>query len=173
MNGTTHTDEHRYRWPSSRAVADRHRWARRGVFAGLLLAAAAFVVYAFREAPSNEVSTHRPPAVVREVPIPGSHVLHQAQVGAVLKTGYDGRITVNGTEIPEQQMDGAIPVSAPTYDPRLGPRPNTRNLVLFTPGEHKVIDAYDRGTVTIEVRYWKVDEGPSRSKSISWTISVN
>ncbi len=166
-------DRGRYVWPSAKLVDDPRRWARRGVYALLLAGAAAFVVYAFNNAPRNDVAMTRDPAVVRQLPAPGAHILHQAQVGAILRVGYDGRIAINGIAIPEDQMDGAVPASSPVYDPRLGSRPNRRNEVLFTPGKGKVIDHYGTGDVTIVVRYWKIADGPSRARSVAWRFSVN
>ncbi|MEO9223383.1 MAG: hypothetical protein ABI276_00155 [Acidimicrobiales bacterium] len=168
----TNPDDHRYQWPRAGTAADRFRWPRRFAFVAVLVAAAAFVVYAFGRAPNNEVTAGLDPAIVRQVPTAGSHVLHQAEVGAILRQGYDGRLTINGVPIPESQMDGAIPPTSPVYDPALGPRPNNKNEVLFTPGKGKAVDHYETGDVTIVLTYWLTNEGPARSKTASWKISV-
>ncbi len=166
-------DDHRYVWPKGTEVADRWRWPRRIFFTVALLGAAAFVVYAFDRAPNNVKAANLDPAIVRQEPIAGSHVLHQAQVGLVLQQGYDGRITIDGNTIPEDEMDNAIPTSSPLYDPRLGPRPNDKNQVLYTPAAGKVLDGYPPGVVTISVRYWKIADGEGASRTLTWTINVN
>lgn len=153
---------------------DPYKWVRRGIEAVLLLAATAFCVYAFGRSPDQaDVNPVHDPAVVAQVPPPGANVPRQSQVGAKLQPGYDGRISINGVEVPEDQMDGAIPTTSKEYDPRYGIRPNRRELVLFTPGPGKVIDRYGSREVTITVRFWRIIDGPDASRAVTWTIYVS
>ena len=97
-----------------------------------------------------------------------------SQLAASLRAGgYDGRLTVNGVAIPETDMDGAIPVTSREYDPKLGPRPNNRNEVLFTPGKGKVIETYGTGDVTLTLRYWNIARGQRSARTLSWHFTVN
>lgn len=134
-----------------------------------------FLVTTLQKSP--ETSSHpgpaSDPAVVRRVPAPGAHVLSQTSVGAQLLPGYDGRIIIDGRNIPEDQMDGAAPQGSPAYDPRYGVRPNNKNKVFFTPGPAKVIDRYRTGEVHITIRFWRIADGPSAARTISWAFFVN
>ncbi len=154
---------------------DPWKWPRRALMALALAAAIAFVVVTLAKSPE---STSHPgaaadPAIVAQSPAPGTHVLRQTPVGAKLLTGYDGRLTVNGVAIPEDQMDGAASEGSPAYDPRYGVRPNNKELVFFTPGPGKVIDHYDSGEVHVTVRFWRIADGESHARTISWAFFVN
>ena len=135
----------------------------------------AFVVMAVKRAPAPQSGADAATnaAVVEQVPAPGAHILHQASVGADLKPGYDGRITIDGRAIPEDQMDGAAPEGSPAYDPRYGVRPNRREHVFFTPGSEKVFDRYPTGEVHISITFWQIADGPDVSQTVSWAFFVN
>lgn len=117
-------------------------------------------------------------AIIDYDPQPGGQVARQAPVGVELEQGYDGRLTINGVEIPEEQMVGAIvpgseaDVSRSPEQRELGPRPNNKNLVKFQPGPGKAITEYDTGTVEISVRFWPVAEGPDASRTVTYAIRV-
>jgi hypothetical protein len=154
---------------------DPWRWPRRVLMACALGAAIAFLVVTLQKSPE---STSHPaavsdPAVVRRVPEPASHVLRQTSVGVELLSGYDGRLTINGIAIPEDQLDGAIGPDDPAYDPSLGIRPNNRNRVFFTPGPDKAIDRYPTGEVHVTARFWNIADGESTARTISWAFFVN
>lgn len=155
---------------------DRWRWPRRVVAVCALAAALAFVVVAVQRAPGTSdggVPAAADSAVVRQTPAPGSHVLRQSQVGAELLPGYDGELTVDGRRIPEDQLDGAIGPDHPGFDPELGVRPNTRSQVFFTPGPGKELERYDTSEVEVSVRFWRIADGPSTARTISWVFFVN
>ncbi|MGI8936978.1 MAG: hypothetical protein ACR2JF_01955 [Iamia sp.] len=117
-------------------------------------------------------------AVVAYDPRPGGQVARQAPVGVELEPGYDGRLTINGVPIPEEQMLGAITpgteafANLPPEQQDLGPRPNNKNVVKFQPGPGKAVSQYDTGNVDISVRFWKVAEGRDESRTITYTIRV-
>jgi hypothetical protein len=153
---------------------------RRIVIALILLAAVVFLVWSWKGAPDSSGGGNGcvVPAVVAFDPCPGSHILRQAEVGVELQPGYDGRISINGTEIPEDQMQGAILPGTDAYarltpeERRLGPRPNNKNIVKFQPGKGKIIDKFN-GEVHVNVRYWKLSEGEdSAGEPLDYTIFV-
>lgn len=160
--------------PTSSPPPDPYKWVRRGIEAALLTVAIAFLVYAFSRSPDQaDVNPVHDPAVLMQVPAPGANVPRQSQVGAKLQQGYDGRITINGIDIPEDQMDGAIPTTSREYDPRLGVRPNNREQVLYTPGPGKVIDRYGTRQVIITVHFWRIADGPTTERAVTWSIYVS
>ncbi len=115
-------------------------------------------------------------AIVAYDPSPGGQVARQAPVGVELEQGYDGRLTINGVAIPEEQMVGAISpedaVDLPAEQQDLGPRPNNKNVVKYQPGPGKAVTEYDTGTVEISVRFWKVSEGPDDARTVTYPIRV-
>ena len=154
---------------------DRWRWPRRVAMFAALALAVLFCVRAIQRAPSPGVtqSEATDPAIVRQVPEPGGHVLHQTSIGVQLLRGYDGRLTIDGTEIPEDEMDGAAPPGSPAYDPRYGVRPNNKERVFFTPGKGKVLDQYRTGEVHLTVRFWRIADGERSARTVSWAFFVN
>ena len=114
------------------------------------------------------------PAIVAQFPAPGGRALRQTDVGAELLVGYDGRLTVNGIDIPEEQMEGAVdPAGLSEAELRqYGVRPTSRNRVVFRPGPGKVIEEFEPGQVTIVLRYFKDFRAETTSRVISWTVTV-
>ena len=116
--------------------------------------------------------------VTKLTPGDGAKALRQTQVGADLLEGFDGRLTINGTPIPEAQMDGVVDPSSPearSADPNqpVRLRPNNRNRVFFVPGQAKVIEKLPQGKNTITVTYFR-DGAPSLQRgSLTWTINVD
>jgi hypothetical protein len=117
------------------------------------------------------------PAVVAFDPCPGDRILRQAQVGVELEPGYDGRISVNGVPVPEEQMQGAIIPGTEAYDQLtpeqrdLGPRPNNKNVVKFQPGEGKVVEEFS-GQVRVRVRFWPIEDGEQNAEDLDYTVFV-
>lgn len=117
-------------------------------------------------------------AIVRYTPNPGGRVLRQSEVGVELEPGYDGRLTINGVPIPEEQMLGAIDPDSPEFQQLpanlqdQGPRPNNKYIVMFRPGEGKAITQFDTGEIEISVRYWEISEGEASSRTVTYIIRV-
>lgn len=117
-------------------------------------------------------------AIVAYDPRPGGQVARQAPVGVELQQGYDGRLTINGVAIPEDQMVGAIEPGSEAEanlspeQRELGPRPNNKNLVKFQPGPGKAVTEYDTGTVEVTVEFWRVSEGREDARTVSYAIRV-
>jgi hypothetical protein len=152
---------------------------RRVLIALVLVACAGALLWAGRDGGTPEDTVSGSTAIVRYQPTPGSRVLRQSEVGVELEPGYDGRLTIDGVAIPEDQMSGAIdPSSAefqelPAEVQAQGPRPdNIKNMVMFQPGPGKAITEYDTGTVEITVRFWRIADGPALAETTTYTIRV-
>jgi len=159
--------------PEAARPSSRSTWTFRIVGGLALLLAVWFCFYAFARSPDQaDTSPVDDPAIVQQVPTPGSHVLRQSQVGVLLQSGYDGRLTINGTAIPEGQMDGAVDPRSANFDPRYGVRPNNKSSVFFTPGPGKVITRYNTGEVNIVVQFWEIARGRSHARKVSWAVFV-
>lgn len=150
-------------------------WARRGVILVALLGAAALFVWGTSDTESGLDGGSNDPVIVSRVPLPGAIEPRQVDIGAELQIGYDGRLQVNGVDIPEDEMMGAIDPSSVSADQleQFGIRPNNRNSVLFRPGPGKVIESLPRGEVQVTVTYFR-DRSPQEDRgSDSWTFTVN
>ena len=152
---------------------------RRVVIAVILLAAVVLLVWSWRggEDEDGGGTSCVNPAVVAFEPCPGAHVLRQAEVGVELQPGSDGRISIDGIAIPEEQMSGAIVPGSAAYEQltpeerKLGPRPNNKNIVKFQPGDGKIIEKFS-GQIRVRIRYWKLSEGEDTAQSLSYTVFV-
>lgn len=114
-------------------------------------------------------------AIVEQYPAPGDRALRQTEVGATLALGYDGRLTVNGVAIPEEQMEGALdpddPANAENIE-KYGLRMNSRHRVVFRPGPGKVIEEFERGEIQITLEYFPAGQRATESRTTSWTATV-
>ena len=148
-------------------------WLRRSVIAVVLLGALAFAAWMVGSSNSGRDADLDRNAVISLNPNDGAQALRQTEVGAELGLGYDGRLTINGIEIPEDQMVGARDPA--TVDPKdyeaNGPRANNRNRVFFKPGPGKIIEKFEQGTVDIVLRYFK-DGEPTEGGTVRWSIKV-
>ncbi len=144
----------------------------------VVLAAAVVALVVAARSGGGSVGEGDDVAIVAYDPQPGGQVARQAPVGVELEQGYDGRLTINGVAIPEEQMVGAIAPGTEAYanlseeQRRLGPRPNNKNVVKYQPGPGKAVTKYDTGAVQIGVRFWKVAQGPDDARTITYTIKV-
>jgi hypothetical protein len=117
-------------------------------------------------------------AIASYQPTPGGRVLRQSEVGVVLEEGYDGRITIDGVAIPEEQMVGAVDPESTEYQQLsdeqrdLGPRPNKKNVVKYQPGPGKAVSEYATGSVEITIRYWRIADGPDTATTTTYTVRV-
>lgn len=149
-------------------------WLRRTVTVVVLGAALALAAWGMGVVETGGGQDELDPAIVSLFPTSDAQALRQTEVGAELAQGYDGRLTVNGIEVPEAQMEGARDPS--TVDPadlaKNGLRPNNRNHVFFKPGPGKVLEELQQGTVTITLRYFK-DRKEETSRTVSWSIRVD
>ncbi len=149
-------------------------WLRRSFTALVLVLAVGLAAWGMGVVETGGGQDELDPAVISLFPTSDAQALRQTAVGAELAQGYDGRLTVNGVEIPEEQMDGARDPS--TVDPadlaKNGLRPNNRNHVFFKPGPGKVVEELQQGTVTITLRYFK-ERKEDTSRTLSWSIRVD
>lgn len=154
------------------------KWAWRLGSIAVLLVAAGLLVYATSRAEVTEPGDTGDMIVRKLTPGDGAKALRQTEVGANLQDGFDGRLTVNDTPIPEDQMEGVVDPSSPeaarlSPDQPARPRPNNRNRVFFLPGPGKVIEKLPQGENTITVTYFK-DSAPNQGRgSLTWSIDVD
>ncbi len=159
--------------PAPEPIGGWPNWARRSLIALVLISALAVAVWMVASSNSGQNDGLDKAVIISLTPNDGAQALRQTEVGADLAVGYDGRLTINGIEIPEEQMVGARDPSlvAPDDLKANGLRANNRNQVYFKPGPGKVIETFDQGTVDIVLRYFK-EAGGSNGGTVRWSIKV-
>jgi hypothetical protein len=118
-----------------------------------------------------------PDEIERVDPVPDAvRVLAQTSVFVDLAAGYTGRLVVDGQEIetvgidelgsnqvePGQQVD--VP-PATIYEPG-------NATLTFTPSAGAPIEQFDEGLHEATVIFWRIEDGPGRSRSYSWTFNT-
>jgi hypothetical protein len=159
------------------APVDYHpwpNWKRRtliGVVMLLAIGSAAWLIGSTDSNPNNDLDKS---VVISLTPNEGGQAPIQTEVGAGLAVGYDGRLTINGVEIPEDQMVGARDPSKVTPEDlrQNGLRPNNRNQVFFKPGPGKVIEKFESGTIDVTLRYFKDGQPGEGAGTVTWSFKV-
>ena len=133
---------------------------RRFVILLLLAVAAASFALAGRYGQTGSDDIRAVDAAVEQlVPDDGSPgVLRQAEIGIDLATGWTGILTINGVEIPEDQLRRNDPL----------------NQVFFQPGEGKEIEQLAPGTVVAVATIWRPVAGETRddARTVVWRFRV-
>lgn len=91
------------------------------------------------------------------IPQRDNQVPQQQPLGIDLVTGWTGVLVVNGTEIPEDELD---------VTPELG-------LVQFTPGEGRTVEQLEGGRNCVTAIVWPLSEGRAEgSRNVQWCFEV-
>lgn len=120
---------------------------RVGVVVALAIAFAALFagVQATQTEDDGEVRVSGQPGVVEQLrPREGAEVLRQTEVGIDLAPGYEGRLLLNGTEIPEDEL-------------RLVPE---QNQVFYAPGPGRTFETLPSGRNCVTAIAWRSAIGP-------------
>jgi hypothetical protein len=150
------------------------------------LLAASFVIavglvlicIALLRAVTGDEAADLPPAVEEVSPTPSAiQVPQQAQVVADLDAGYEGRLVIDGVQLPTVRLDELasidvqpgeqidVPSGVVVYEPG-------NATLTYTPSQDAPIESFDSGTHTVTVIYWLSQQGPSRARSYSWSFSA-
>ncbi len=120
-----------------------------------------------------------PASIETMTPGPNDQVLQQSQVFVDFVEGYEARLTINGIELettrldelssegsglePGQQVE--IPPTA-IYDPG-------NFTISFTPQIGAPIETFTQGEHEAIVTYWKIEDGPTKSRTFKWTFQAD
>jgi hypothetical protein len=163
-------------------MARRHD-ERRRIDRGLLIASFAIAlgiaVVGFGVATSitGGEAYNLPDAIERVDPIPGSvQVLSKAPVFVDLDNGYTGILVVNGIEIETVNLNeiGSIEVE-PGRQVDIPPatifEPGNATLT-FRPSDGAPVESFGSGVQQVQVIFWRIDDGPTRAGSYTWTFTT-
>ena len=125
--------------------------------AALMGAAAILLALFLSDTDDNDVTVTGNAAVDELLPPRNAEVLSQETVGIDLATGYDARLTINGVEIPPDQI---------RHLPNL-------NRFTFRPDQGKAIENLRAEQNCVVVTYWRQEVGPADADTISWCFSAS
>jgi len=125
--------------------------------AALMGVAAILLALVLADTDDNDVSVTGNAAVDELIPPRNAQVLSQENVGIDLAFGYDARLTVNGVQIPREQIRHL---------------PNI-NRFTFRPDQGKVIESLRAEQNCAQVSYWRQEVGPSDADTISWCFTAS
>jgi hypothetical protein len=133
--------------------------------------------YALTSAVTGNEAAHMPAAVEELTPVfDAMQVPQQATVVADLAAGYEGRLIVDGVELPTIRQDqigniDAKPGEQVAVPPGAIYEPGNATLT-FTPGDDQAVDNFDVGRHTVTVVFWKILEGPGAARSYTWSFTT-
>jgi hypothetical protein len=132
----------------------RHPW-RVAIVVGVLVVVANLGVFLLAESDTSREGRTFPNTIDTVIPLPGEITRVRDTVTADLRDDLTGVLVIDGTEVPEDQLERVVPLGQVSFRP--GP---DRDLSRFAPGDH-----------TITVLYWsqKTDR-PARPGSYSWSF---
>jgi hypothetical protein len=143
------------------------------IIAAVLVTAAiaAFVAAYLSTADSDDTSSGGSNGFVeRLIPAQNTQLVQQGTVGIDLAAGWEGQLVIDGTSIPAEQLDFYVKPKA--VGGTTIPSVNSGNVLQFTPGEGKVLDALPVGNVCANASVWKTAEGPDSARLVTWCFDV-
>lgn len=112
-------------------------------------------------------------------PGPGDTVLVQSQVFVDFIPGYAATLIIDGIELETTRLDE---LSAGGATPRPGAQVEIPPTAIYDPGNFTIsylpqdggaIESFTQGQHRATVRYWKIEDGPSKARSFSWEFTTN
>jgi hypothetical protein len=135
---------------------------RRVLTGAVVVLALAGIVFACSEIEtddgSNDIAVTDSGPVELLIPPRDSEILRQEPVGVDLRPGWTGVLVVNGTEIPEDQVDAADVAST--------------GVLTYTVGDGKAVEEFDAGQNCVTAVVWRVEESRDESRNVSWCFNV-
>jgi hypothetical protein len=90
------------------------------------------------------------------IPNNNDKIPQQGEAGIRLATGYRATLAVNGTPVPQDQVDEIAAF----------------NQFKFQPGSGKVLDAWPAGQNCVTATYFQAATGPSQSSVYTWCFTA-
>jgi hypothetical protein len=157
----------------------RRRFDVQLAIASLVIACGlALIVFGLLRSVTGDDVTKLPDAIESISPVPDAvQVPSQTDVFVDMDAGYGGRLEIDGVSFDTVDLDtlrtadiepGAqvdVPAGVVVYD--------AGNATLrFTPARDTAIERFAEGNHTVRVEYWRLEQGPGRAKSYTWTFHV-
>jgi len=140
-----------------------------GISLGIVL-----ILFGFASGITGEEAREFPVAIERMSPADGDRVLRQAQVIIDFADGYEASLNIDGIELPVTRLDelstgGAQPAPGAQVElPATAVFDPGNNVISYQPQPGALIEAFTQGEHVATVRYWKILDGPGKSRSYQW-----
>lgn len=158
-----------------RARLDRQRLVvSAGISLGVVL-----IVFGFASSITGDEAREFPAAIERMSPADGDRVLRQAQVIVDFADGYEASLNIDGIDLPVTRLDelttsGAQPAPGAQVElPATAVFDPGNNVVSFQPQDGALIESFAQGEHVATVRYWKILEGPAKSRIYQWRFTTD
>jgi hypothetical protein len=145
------------------------------VIAGGLVA----IAWGLSSAITGSDGIDRPDAIEDLSPVENAQqTFQQEQIMVDLQFGYEAMLIVDGIELATERIgafsgdfdisDAGVQVSAPptaVFDPG-------NSIITFRPSDDALIQSYSEGRHSVQVIFWKVEEGRENARSYRWSFEV-
>ena len=145
------------------------------VIAGGLVA----IAWGVSSAITGSDGINRPDAIEDLSPVENAQqTFQQEQIMVDLQFGYEAVLVVDGIELPTARIgppsgdlstdNAGVQVSAPptaVFDPG-------NSIITFRPSEKALIERYSEGRHSVQVIFWKIEEGRQNARSYRWSFDV-
>ena len=140
-----------------------------GISIGIVL-----IAFGFASGITGDEARKFPAAIERMSPADGDRVLRQSQVIIDFVVGYEATLSIDGIELPVTRLDelttgGAQPAPGAQVElPATAVFDPGNNVLSFQPQVGALIESFSQGEHVATVRYWKILEGPAKSRTYQW-----
>lgn len=140
-----------------------------GISVGIVL-----IAFGFASGITGDEAREFPTAIERMSPADGDRVLRQSQIIIDFVDGYEASLNIDGIELPVTRLDelttsGAQPAPGAQVElPATAVFDPGNNVISFQPQPGALIESFMQGEHVATVRYWKILEGPAKSRTYQW-----
>lgn len=159
--------------------------ARRRIDWGLLIACLVIagglvaIAWGVSSAITGSDGIDRPDAIEDLSPVENAQqAFQQEQIMVDLQFGYEAELIVDGIELPTARIGefsgdltpetAGTQVSAPptaVFDPG-------NSIITFRPSDDALIQSYSEGRHSVQIIFWKTEEGRENARSYRWSFDV-
>lgn len=121
----------------------------------------------------------RPDAIEDLAPVENAQqAFQQEQIIVDLQFGYEAVLVVDGIELPTSRIgppsgdlstdNAGVQVSTPptaVFDPG-------NSIITFRPSENALIERFSEGLHSVQVIFWKIEDGRENARSYRWAFNV-
>ena len=155
--------------PSKLEVLGRRFLVPVGIATGLVIFVLAFVL---ADTDTGDDIIFNDPAIEALLPVPGSEVLRQSQVGIDLASGFTAKLVINGVPIPNDQINILRSGDDPDESAEQpGVFSTTINRFLYQPLEGRAVPELKGDENCVVATFWPLSD-PSDVRTTSWCFTV-
>jgi hypothetical protein len=137
------------------------------------------IISGFNSGSTGREAQRLPAVIERMTPGPGDQVLQQSQIFVDFIDGYNASLTVDGVALATTRLDE---LTNNGETPRPGAQVDIPPTAIYDPGNYTIsflpqegapIETLTQGTHTATVVYWKITDGPQKSRSFTWEFKAD